>query len=137
MEILHGDSDGAYAVSTPSLCSIFNRWMTLNLWKTLTLHVYFLAYIATGDGRSIRTMFTRRSYLLRDAVIKSNLCWPVEKPTAKYFGIWLTYLNVITQSDFRVHHKLVIWIFPSHITPTWLYDKSLKQLLRSHGPNKW
>ena len=101
------------------------------------LQVYSLADIATGDGRSIQTMFTCRSCLRHDAVMRSNLCWPVENPTARDFGIWLTYLNAITRSDFRLHHKLGNWLIQSHITPTWLYDKSLKQLLRPTGPDKW
>ena len=57
------------------------------------LHVYSLAEISTGNGRSVQTLFTRRSCLRRDAVVQSNLCWPVERPTAKDFGIWLTYIN--------------------------------------------
>ena len=101
------------------------------------LHVYSLADIATGDGRSIQTMFTHISCILRDAFVKSNMRWPVERPLARDFGVWITYHNVTTRSDFCLHHQLGSWLVPPHITPIWKYDRSSKKLLRSTDPEEW
>ena len=69
----------------------------------LYLRVTSLADISTGDGRYIRPEFLSTIQLRRATIPTSVLTWPVENPSSKDFGIWVTALNSITRNAFLLH----------------------------------
>ena len=106
--------------------SAFNR-------VRLSLRVLSLADITTGDGREIRPLYRNIKALRKHTPATSTLMWPVERPTSADFGVWVTNMNTITRSDFRLHRQLGDWLMEPQQEPQWRYDLQNKRLFHRSG----